>query len=385
MKILRLVALLVSVALLCSACVAPASQTTEATSETVAAWITYSEIDALVGSAAGFEAEFTAAIKRLKEIGVNTVYFHTIAFCDAVYESRIYPKRHETDIDILDSAVEICKENDVSLHAWINPYRVQTASNDPTTLKNSFVTEWLSDKQGVNYSAICFTDSGIYLNPASAASRSKVIAAIREIVQNYAVSGIQFDDYFYPTVSADFDKAAYDAYLAESESPLSLEHWRRMNVNSLILGVYTAVKAADSRLLFGISPAADLDRCYNTLFADVETWVNGGYIDYILPQLYFGFEYPNERFRFENLVVKWLSITEGSSVELLAGLPMYKSGTDSSPDNAEWQADNTIVARQIECVRQYDISGFAFFSYSSLFSEDAANAEQLKNIKEVLK
>ncbi len=387
MKILRLCAALMSVLLLLCACDRADTADTQAPNiekETVGVWVTYSEIDAMVNSPAGFGTEFSAALEKMQTVGVNTVYFHTVAFCDAVYPSEIYPERHSGAGDILAIAVEKCAAAGIELHAWINPYRVQTSSSNINTLPDGFVKEWLSDENSESYSNIGFTDSGIYLNPASSAVRNKVLSGVREILNNYAVSGIHFDDYFYPTTDAEFDKASFSAYESSTQTPLTLEEWRRTNVNTLMLGVYGAVKAHNSELMFGISPAADLDRCYNTLYADVEGWIGGGYIDYILPQLYFGFEYPIERFRFENLIIKWLDITENKDVRLIIGLPMYKSGTTSEPDSTEWQADNTIVARQIECVRQYNISGFVYFSYSSLFSENAANAEQLKNIKEVI-
>lgn len=387
MRILSLASLLLLAVFIFTSCsVLPTGQGEQAPVETVAVWMTYSEIDSMVNSGAGFNAEFTAAAEKLKELGVNTLYFHTVAFCDAVYPSKVYPERYSGDTDVLKAAVEISSAAEIELHAWINPYRVQTSSLDTTTLKESFVTEWLRDSDSVNYGNVCFSDSGIYLNPASSAVRGKILEAVREIINNYAVSGIHFDDYFYPTTAKQFDETAYNTYLAEcgTNTPLELEDWRRMNVNSLIIGTYAAVKSHNRSLEFGVSPAADLDRNYNSMYADVEAWINGGYVDYILPQLYFGFDYPIERFRFENLIIKWLDITDNSATELLVGLPMYKSGTDAEPDNTEWQSDNSIIARQIECVRQYKISGFAFFSYSSLFSENSANAEQLKNIKEVI-
>lgn len=350
-------------------------------SETVGVWITYSEIDGMVRSPEGFETAFRSAVNELAELRVNTVYFHTVAYCDASYNSEVYPSRHGQDL--LKTAIEVCEEKEMELHAWLNPYRVQTSSANAQTLSDGFVKSWLTDGDKENDKNVCFTENGIYLNPASSQVKSIILSAVREILNGYRVAGIQFDDYFYPTVDESFDEESYEEYVNSAESPLELSHWRRMNVNALILSTYNVVKAAGADKVFGVSPAADLERCYNELYADVETWLSGGYVDYILPQLYFGFEYPNERFQFENLMIKWLDIA-GDKAKLLIGLPMYKTATAQAPDNTEWQAKNYIVARQIECVRKYKAEGFAFFSLSSLFSDSAANREQLQNIKEVI-
>ena len=349
--------------------------------DTVGVWISYSEIDSMVRSPEGFEENFSAAVDRCAEIGINTVYFHAVAFCDATYASEIYPSRHGQDL--LKTAIELCEERGIALHAWLNPYRVQTSSASTETLRDGFVQEWLSDSDEENDKNVCFTSDGIYLNPASSRVKNIILSAVREILTNYRVAGIQYDDYFYPTVAESFDEDSYKAYTSGTETPLELSHWRRQNVNSLILCTYNVVKAAEGDRIFGVSPAADLERCYNELYADVETWVSGGYVDYILPQLYFGFEYPNERFQFESLMIKWLDIA-GEKTRLIIGLPMYKTATVQEPDITEWQASNDIVARQIECVRKYKAEGFAFFSLSSLFSDSAANREQLQNIKEVI-
>ncbi len=383
MRLIRLAAaFILSAALLCG-CAAENPEPYKR-AETVGVWLTYSEIEAMILSENGFESELTVAAENMKGLGINTLYFHTVAFCDAVYPSRIYPLREALegkDTDILKTAVDIAHKNGIKIHAWINPYRVSTKTGDVNALGEGYSEKGIAECLKENHIGV--TESGIYLNPASALVRQTVISAVREIIGGYAVDGIHFDDYFYPTASEEFDKAAFDEYLKSAENPLTLEEWRRVNVNSLIMGVYNAVKTQNKALLFGISPAADLDTNYNTLFADVEGWLGGGYIDYIIPQLYFGFEHPIDNFKFENLLTRWLDLS-GGKAQLLIGLAAYKAGTDQQPDNIEWQNDNTIIAREIELSRQNGVGGFVFFSYSSLVSDSPYNLEQLKNIKEVL-
>lgn len=350
----------------------------------VGIWITYSELSSFSKSEKGFVAAFSEAVQRSKEIGINTFFVHTRAFCDAVYPSEKFPFAsyiEKSDTDLLYSMVEICHQNDIEFHAWINPYRISTASNDINTLPDdSPAKRWLSDEDPDNDKNICITDSGIYLNPAESDCKRLVLDGVREIIDTYDVDGIHIDDYFYPTTNASFDKVSYEAYSGNCEQPLTLDEWRRKNVNSLINSIYCTVKAKDQNIAFGVSPAADLDRNYNTLYADIEGWLGGGYVDYIMPQLYFGFEYPVEQFRFNNLIVKWMDLTANKDAQLYCGLAPYKIGTNTEADRDEWNNYDDIIARQIKLIKENKLDGYAFFSYTSLFSDNELNRKQLENI-----
>lgn len=378
MRCLKAVAAIL-ICLILVACSAPPETAVKSGDELIGVWVTYSEINNMILSERGFEAEFTTAAEKCADMGINTLFFHTVAFGDAVYSSEIYPFTEplsSSKTDILSLAVDIAHKNGLEIHAWLNPYRISTKTADLKEIIGNYEGYRLGEV--LSGDAVAFTENGIYLNPASASARGVITAAVREIINNYAVDGIHFDDYFYPTTIPQFDETLYKEYLKGNNSPLTREEWRRVNVNLLIQGVGSVIRAKGG-LRFGISPAADLDYCYNTLFADVEGWLGGKYIDYIIPQLYFGFEYPTERFRFENLLTAWLDLAE-EKTDLYIGLAAYKAGTEQEPDRAEWQNDNTIIARQIELIRANEMKGFVFFSYSSLFSDNPSNAL----IKEVL-
>lgn len=352
----------------------------------IGVWITFSEINQFAQSEQGFEKSFEEAVKQCREIGINNMFVHVRAFCDAVYESKIFPKFSSLEnTDALKIMTEICHTNSIKIHAWINPYRVSTSTSDIKMLPaSSPARKFLEDADSENDRCVCFTENGIYLNPAEPQVKKLIIDGIREILDNYRVDGIHFDDYFYPTASDEFDKASYEAYASSTEIPVSLENWRRQNVNSLINASYCAVKQKSPDIEFGISPAADLDRCYNQLFADIEGWLGGKYIDYIMPQLYFGFEYPQQEFCFDNLITKWLDITANKQAKLYCGLANYKIGTDAPADSGEWGKNDDIIARQIALINEKGIDGFVFFSYSSLVSPNEPNKAQLNNIKEEL-
>lgn len=358
---------------------------TEQSEELIGVWITFSELGDFADK--NFEEEFTACVQKCRDIGINNIFVHVRPFCDAVYQSDIYPQSKYTEKysgDALEFMVNAAHKNGIKIHAWINPYRVSTASNDINTLPdNSPAKQWLTDDNAANDKNVCITDSGIYLNPAESEVKKLILGGVREIIENYAVDGVHLDDYFYPTTAAAFDEESYSEYKQTVSVPLDLGDWRRQNVNGLIHTLYCAVKAYNKNIMFGISPAADIDRCYNELYADIEGWAHGGYVDYIMPQLYFGFEYPIEKFKFNNLLPVWQAMLEDTSAELYIGLANYKIGTDNEPDRAEWNSSNNIIARQIALLREENVNGFVFFSYSSLFSNNDLNILQTEKIKEL--
>lgn len=218
---------------------------------------------------------------------------------------------------------------------------------------------------------------------------------MREIAQKYTVDGIHFDDYFYPEVdnskeSRWFDKPEYEA----SGSSLSIAQWRRENVNELICGVYKAVKEARPSAQFGISPEGYVDhlRSDNRLFTDIDTWLShDGYVDYIMPQIYWGFEHQLSNgspapFAFENNLKTWISLVKKGHAKLYIGLAMYKAGS-SARDNTgipEWKRYDDIISRQVEVGRASgSVSGYCFYEYGS-FREDVCQKE-VKNLMKVLR
>ena len=295
---------------------------------------------------------------------------HTRAFCDSVYNSKYFPLRDSArgyDFDILEYMISKCHENQIKFHAWLNPYRVRTADSDVQSLSTESPARiWLEDSDTLNDNNVCISD-GIYLNPASSEARRLVIDGIREIANNYDIDGIHFDDYFYPTQSEEFDAASYAEYCADNQNPISLDEWRRANVNALISGSYTAVKFINSDIIFSISPSASIEENYDRYYADIQLWVESGCVDYIIPQLYFGFDYPDRNYCFDNLLKIWQKITDDTETKLLIGLASYKIKTQNEPDKQEWANGAEVISRQVQiCQKSSDISGHIFFSYSSL-------------------
>lgn len=355
-----------------------------ANTATSGVWISYSEVNSMLASENGFESEFLNVISNLRELNIQNLYIHVRAFCDSLYKSDYFPLvsyAENYQFDVFEYILKMCHQNDIKVHAWINPYRVSTASSDIETLNTqSPAYKWLKDEDTENDLNVCISD-GIYLNPAETQVQKLIIDGIKEIIEKYDVDGIHFDDYFYPTTSTQFDEISYNKYCADKENPLSLEDWRRNNVNSLLSGCYSAIKYKNSDILFTVSPTASVKQNYNNLYADVKEWIKGGYIDYIIPQIYFGFNYPDDEFKFKNLLTDWKKIVKDSNVGLLIGLPSYKSIPELEEDKEEWENNYDIIARQAQiCKDDNIVQGYVYFSYSSLFGEAEEYVKQRENI-----
>lgn len=356
---------------------------TEDEAEMRGLWVSYISLD-MSGtdySEKAFRAKFEDIADTAENYGVNALFVHVRAFCDAFYESEIFPSSHiisarqgnALNFDALEIMTEICKEKGLEIHAWINPYRVTSdinafdlAKNNPYVLKSSI---------GVEY------ENYIYLNPANIDARKLIISGIEEIIKNYEVDGIHFDDYFYPTANDDFDKADYNTYLkafASEEDAMALSEWRKNNVNMLIAEVYRTIKEYNPEIKFGISPQGNIDNC-NNMGADVKSWCESiGYVDYICPQLYFSLE--NPALSFEAGLESWLKFDKRDKVKIYAGLALYKAGTES--DEGTWKKYDDILKKELEIIRDNNLDGFILYDYEALKSETAQ--AELKNFYNAL-
>ena len=256
-------------------------------------WISYLEWQQTdFSSAAAFTAAVAAMLDNCVALGLNTVVAQVRPFGDALYKSRLFPWSHlctgqqggDPGFDPLDILVAECHARALALEAWINPYRLRLHGKLPEALcaENLVNThpEWVV-KAG----------EGVYLNPALPEVAAYVVEGVREIAERYAVDGIHFDDYFYPTTDAEVDKAQFAATgLPATER----DAWRRQNVTALVRQVYGAVKAADPMLRFGISPQGNPDNNYSQQYSDVAAWMSDGEnpcVDYVCPQVYWGYGY----------------------------------------------------------------------------------------------
>lgn len=354
------------------------------TDEMRGVWITYMELsmeNEEDKSEKHFTQKFTKIADECKDFGFNTLIVQVRPFCDAIYKSDYFPWSHiltgtqgkNPEYDALEIICKICNEKNLNLHAWINPYRI-SISKTPSEFSDN--NPYISDN-----SLVIETESGIILDPSNEDARKLIVDGVAEIIENYDVDGIQFDDYFYPTDIENNDSAQYEAYVNSvgENSSMNIENWRKANVNMLICETYRAVHNTKDDLVFGISPQGNIDN-NDELYADVRSWCScNGFIDYICPQIYFSLE--NPALSFEESLESWNSIEYAENVKLYVGVAGYKAGTDD--DEGTWLNENDILAQEYNKIKNDDkAEGFMFYSYVSL-GEDTAKAE-IENLRNAL-
>ncbi len=325
-----------------------------------------------------FTEKIESIVNNSKENGFNTIIFQVRPFCDALYKSQYFPYSHiltgeqgkDPKYDPLEIMCKVCHDNGIKIHTWINPYRVKS-ENTPNTLSesNPYI---IDESMGFKH------NDSIYLDPSNEQAQQLIINGVKEIVRNYDVDGIQFDDYFYPENCDNVDESTYNKYKECTEKPLSKEKWRLENVNKLIKYVYKTVHKNSDNIVFGISPQGNLNNNY-TISADVKNWCKDkGYIDYICPQIYFSLDNPT--LSFEESLNEWLKIKKHNNLSVYIGIAGYKGGTDE--DEGTWLDNNDILKTQIEICEEKNLDGIMLYSYESFFNKE--NEEEISNVVQYL-
>ena len=343
-----------------------------------AVWVSYLEWAAMDFST---EDAFRAGVVQLLDnctgLGLNTVLAQVRPFGDALYRSSLFPWSHlctgvqgqDPGFDPLDVLLTEAHARGLSLEAWVNPYRLRSSASMPPVLaENSLLNthpEW-----------VCTVNEGAYLNPAIPEAADYVVQGVAELVQHYAVDGIHFDDYFYPTTDPSIDAAQF---AASGETDLTA--WRRANVTRLVKAAHDAVKAADPTLRFGVSPQGNPDNDRNEQYTDLSVWLTASgadaVVDYLCPQIYWGYGYTlssgSTRFAFENITAEWLALPRAESTVLYFGLGAYRVGVGDGGANADsvsqW-CTGSALARQVTDLRSAGAGGWALYRYGSLFRSD---------------
>ncbi len=361
-------------------------------------WVSYLDWNGWAKDEAGYKKAMDQTLDLCVQKGLTAVFRQVRPDGDAMYPSQYFPwskfasgkQGKNPGYDPLAYAVQAAHQRGLQLHAWINPYRITGYLNRYSDLcASNPAIAWAKDGDSSNDRWVLCQNGEYYYNPAIPQVRQLIIDGVKEIVTNYEVDGIHFDDYFYPNL--DDSKAEtwfdYPEYQASGTS-LSVAAWRRNNVNELVRGVYGAVKSIRPQALFGISPEGYLQnlRKDTRQFTDVDAWMTqSGYVDYLMPQIYWGFEAKQNGqaagYAFANCLNEWVTLKKKGNVKLYVGLALYKTGTDAVDGNEvpEWQRYHDIMKREVQAGRATgQVSGYCFYDLSSLTR--AAAAEEVANV-----
>ncbi|WP_036691459.1 glycoside hydrolase family 10 protein [Pedobacter glucosidilyticus] len=305
--------------------------------------------------------------------GMNAIFLQVRPSADALYAKSNEPwtmflsgkqgLAPEPFYDPLAFAIAEAHKRGMELHAWFNPYR---ATNDLDTAN-------VSSNHLLYKKPDWFFTYGTkkYFNPGLPEVRDYITKIITNVVRNYDVDGVHFDDYFYPYP----DKQAMPDSLTFKAYPrgiMTIDDWRRDNVDLLIKQVSDSLRAIQPYLKFGISPSGIYRNMkedpqgsettgfqhYSQLYADSKKWLQQGWIDYINPQIYFPFNYAPAAY--EKLVDWWAKNAFGKHVYI--GHGVYRLVEDKNGWNDKQQMPN-----QIRYLRNNPhIQGSVFFSSKSV-------------------
>ena len=337
--------------------------------------------------------ELVGYFDKLQQAGINAIYFQVRSACDAMYESAYDPWSQfltgEEGVapspywDPLEFAIQEAHKRGMELHAWINPYRALRSvpktsvseSSGNSLLENTF---WAQvDKTSPiiansnEHVSVTHPDWLLYLgsiaivNPGMPQVRQYITNVVMEIVNRYDVDGIHFDDYFYPYSPNNIKSEDSETFAEYNDRGFtSIGDWRRDNVNRMIEMVYDSIQTVKPFVKFGISPFGRHSEGYTTLYADAYAWVQGGYLDYLVPQLYWEMSRFYTGTAFQYLYDTWYKERAGKHV--YAGHGLYRS------DNATF--GNTLfsaaeVPNQIRYLRtKGDSTGSLFFRSRNITS-----------------
>ena len=313
-------------------------------------------------------AELDKIIETAIKLKLNTLLLQVHPCSDALYSSDMFPvskflsTEKELYFDPLEYMVTECHKNGISIFAWMNPFRVTVKKYYD---KNIALNE-LDNKigPGTTPELLILYDGRLYYDLGEPQVKEIISSSIEEIITGYAIDGIVFDDYFYPypTETDTFDDSKSFNNYSTGESR---DEWRRNNINEIIKECFNTVKKNDQSVLFGIAPfgiwkngnggrsgsfTAGLES-YSAIYCDSLAWIDGGYIDFVSPQLYWDSETASS---FNALYRWWNEILDGTGVVFIPSLSVYKYEND-------WKNPSGIMTCQITSLRKTQSYGGAFY------------------------
>lgn len=315
----------------------------------------------------------------LQKNNFNAIYFQVRTMSDAFYKSSYEPwssyltgtRGKDPGWDPLAFVVEECHKRGMECHAWVNPYRFSTGSNWSTAQDQALKSAGM---------LLAYTKSDgkttTILNPGLESVRKRIVDVCKEIISNYDVDGLVFDDYFYPEgIPVTSSAGDYDLW-QKSGASMTFGDWRRNNVNQMVADVYKMVQQQKPYVRFGISPAGaactsaavaakhGIDRCpvasdwqYDGIFSDPVAWLEAGTIDYISPQLYWKTNHKTNPF---GPMTKWWSY-----VAKHFGRHHYASHSISFLNSSNTTSDWEEIGKQVQFSRDYtenEAPGAVFYS-----------------------
>lgn len=316
------------------------------------------------------KAEYTTKLDQAKELGMNAAVVQIRPKADAFYPSNINPwsqiltgtQGKNPGYDPLAFMIQETHNRGMEFHAWMNPYRITTKGTDLSALAENHPARLHPDW------VITYNDA-LYYNPALPAVRQHIADSVAEIVRNYNVDAIHFDDYFYPSNYPLTDGQGREGAQANQ---------RREYVNQMVSLVHQTIESIKPNVAFGISPAGIWKNNtsdptgsatkgfegYYSVYGDVRYWIQNNLVDYIVPQIYW--ETTTAAAPYETVLKWWVNEVKGTDVALYIGQGIYQDGVAAQ------------IGQQLTLNDTYGTSGSFYFSLRDLLSNRGGCAPQIK-------
>ena len=361
------------------------------------AWIaTVANIDwpsvEAVGDKEKQQAEMVWILDSLASLGINAVIFQVRPTADALYYSKYEPTSHwlmgtqgdSLTWDPLEWTIEEAHKRNMEVHVWLNPYRVNLAKTDTSEICADHIwrqhPEWFW----------CYAKQW-YFDPGLPITREWICTIVQDIVSRYDIQAIHMDDYFYPYPQGKQPLPDTKTFERFPRGFTDIRDWRRDNVNMAIQAISQTIKECKPEVEFGISPFgvwrnADVDSTgsatkagitnYDDLYADIRLWIREGWIDYVLPQLYW--EIGKKVADYEVLAHWWANEVKGTKCKLYIGMAPYR--LEGASAKTPWGQGNEI-GRQMKLNRTIpEISGECFYSTRPLLRNPRGVCDTIKSI-----
>lgn len=358
-----------------------------------------------------YKAEYITLLNNLENLNMNAIIFQVRPKLDAFYKSNINPwseylsgtQGKNPGWDPMEWMIEETHKRGMEFHAWFNPYRVTTAREDKKTIKQELQSLSENNWARLNPQYVYRYDGKLQLNPGEPQVIEYINKSIMEVVENYNIDAVHFDDYFYPFKRNDNlyfpgEKATFKKYKGNFKS---IDDWRRNNVDTLVEKVNSSINEYNNRqgksIQFGISPFAiwghqgsskianvgegsrtpiTSSSSYNQQFADTRKWVKNNWVDYIAPQVYWTFD--EKAAPYGEIVHWWTDVVKDTNVHLYIGHANYK--INESKLRSSWKNPEELC-NQLKFNSQYDeVKGSIFFRYKNLLKSAKGNTENDKFI-----
>lgn len=331
--------------------------------------------------------EFIRILDNLQSKGINCVMVQVRDAADAFYAKSTEPWSEwlngrqglgpEPFYDPLEFFIQEAHKRSMEIHAWLNPYRA-VFNTKRSSVNEAHITRLNPDW------FFTFGTTRLF-NPGVPAVRSYIVKIVTDLVRNYDIDGIHFDDYFYPYPEKGQSLSDGDTFEDFPNGFANIDDWRRNNVNMLVKTLHDSITSAKPWVKFGISPFGTWKNSsqdpqgsethgfnsYTGQFADTRLWVKNGWVDYINPQIYFATT--SHAVPFEALVKWWDANTYGRQLDI--GIGAYKIGIDPG----SWR-DPALISTEMDiCRKNTHVQGQVFFSAQSMIADRLGFGDSLKN------